>query len=441
MNRPIQHSLTLITLCTSLSYANFSVQVNVGLSDTSHETKAYVLRNYNEVALFEIWQDYRNLHPYEEVVITAESTAGRKDFDTGANSNYMNHPAGEEKPLDNFFFLGSNEGQEWEGSTSNVHLLTYDNTPNNDGYYEIRITDNILTFSGTTPGANDVFVSLLENSVGDYEPKEYVFANIIAQGAYQFTAPEDLSIYTTHKAIQPPIEGGNRIEGYDQLADYDPIYFGNLFAKFAGVALISTEDYAEMLVYKDNLFEALDRSGYYLNGQYHYNTIDAGISMTYDFDVLRLNVDAMAHYPLEVGTRESVDIIQYSPSTQFDGALGISVGFSNGSIGATLGFSQLNGDILLTKMQRTNNSGNLENIAEIEYTNSYTLGDDNRNITDLKENLYFGEFIAKSKPVNANGVSLYAKYRLGLNPNDNNRLQQLKLEADSISFGALFQVY
>ena len=40
-----------------------------------------------------------------------------------------------------------------------------------------------------------------------------------------------------------------------------------------------------------------------------------------------------------------------------------------------------------------------------------------------------------------NGVSIYAKYRLGFNTDDTESLQQINLEQDSISVGALFQVF
>lgn len=450
MKGVIQHSLTLLALSSSLCYAELSVQLNVGFSDSSHSTQAYVLRNYDEVKLFEYWQDYRSQNPYSDVVITHESTPKRSAV----------YPSGAEKTVDNFFFLvdpSDPNSAEYENTTSQVHLLTYTrevnyNTDTETDLYRLIIEDPILTGTDVEdPADNPIstsnnFATLLEtNAEPDYKPSEYVFAEIIAlpEAGLSFVVPDTLSPYLTHRTNLPPYETEEPDpQNPSNTTWYDPIFYNALFAKYAGVALISTTDYEGMVVYKDNLFTALDRSGYYMDGQHHYNSADMGISVGYDFGLINLHIDVMGHYPFDVGSRESIALIQYTPASQFDGSFGVSVDFQKGSLGAAIGVSQLHGDLFFEKITGTGKqNGNTIGIEELNYDLSYNLGQDSRNISNIREKFYFAEFVAKGKPVTKNGASVYAKYRIGFNTDDNTSLlQQVKLKEDSLSVGVLFQL-
>ena len=413
MNKPIPFVLILIGSSLSLTHAEFNIAMSLGISELSQETKAEIINKFNEVAAYELVDEYRKNTPYQDTVEgTLDATTNR----------------GTERRIQDIFVKGSKTGKSWETTTDNVHLLPYTLSANGQ---QITIDAPILTGTdsngGTAADNFNVAYSNRENTIADTDDNLYLTITALTAGGISFQVPtgegdSSVDVYTTPKIV-------------DKRQDYSDQ------GRRPPAVIMSTANFDQMMQFRKDLAQTINsNSADSIFGQETYLTLDGGVNFSYSMDKMAMEASILIRHPLPFGERESVELISYAPETTFDASLGLLLKYESGRFGASVGVSQIKGNLVLSPIQITDNNGATQNAKYIDHDNSYTRGDTARSITGMSELMYFAEIKAEGSPVDDSGISVYGKYRVGFSSDDTSNLEKIKMTQDGVSIGVIFDL-
>ncbi|MEC7030797.1 MAG: hypothetical protein VXW87_03960 [Pseudomonadota bacterium] len=454
--------LFISVLVTSATFAQLSVNLSIGISDISFETKADIIEKYNEIDMYETVQSQKQINPYQQRVVSALGDENAADL-----------------VLSQIFVKGSKAGQPWSDKTSDVHMLGYNvtatSTVNTKTQKSIKFEDPIVKAVGTGPDAiaanNHLYItSTVEPNVNQHGIEEPASGKILTLETnndtsgngftFEFSGSED-KVYTTalvstkrdHKAF--PFNATQNSHNWTE-SDSPASGVANTYA-----IIISTKQYNNLVDFKDQLVTAQVTPGSSISGEEHFDVIDLGIDAVYDYGPVDIIISANTHYPLPFGQRRSNELIKYTPGATVDASFGALVSYGQGKIGLTAGMAQIRGDYLLSPLTRTYSSfpnsnqqgviqaGPSQYVVPVEYidhTKSYTQSassadTNSRSVKDINEPMYFAEIRAEGSPLYDGGVSLYGKFRVALSEDNSTKLNKLRVTQDSISVGAIFNAF
>lgn len=372
--------LTLFALLPLLSHAQFSVRMNLGLSNIGHETRAQIIQDLDEIIAYEALDNFRR-------------------GDTTIAADYVFATT-----LEQIFVLGSNAGTAWEHKTQDVYLAPVVVDPNDSNSRTLKVTtDTFVTGSDTNGATTNFAVSTLRITISD---------------GLTFS-PSGLSTYTNAHSDN----------------------------KDVNAYIIKDTHYTLIERFRDEIAPTIDKTSKFLTGQHHYNSLDLGINLIYDFGALSLTAIVMGHHPMETANRTTVtDLIDYQPDMTFDASLGTMIKLYQSRIGALVGWSRITGHLELSKYRKNVTNGlttGLTDISYIDYTNSYNLGLDSVTYNALTENIYFGEVRVEGIPLTQRGITFYGAYRVsvGLDDEDQTQFKKVDVEQTTVSVGLNFALY
>jgi hypothetical protein len=203
--------------------------------------------------------------------------------------------------------------------------------------------------------------------------------------------------------------------------------------------IVSTGAFTKLENLRNELLKSVESKSNHLHAQKHYQSVDTGISTSYDFGKIHMFMNLNARYPVDFIPRESIDIISFTPGLSLDSSLGAMINYGRGHIGASFGVSQIKGTFTLKKYKRlTTDNADLE-LNYVDYTNSYSLGNDTVTISSIDDLFYYGELRAETLPLQNKGLTIYGSYKLGFGrENEDITLEKLDLKQDIVTIGLSF---
>lgn len=362
--------LVALGLCC-FSTAKFSVRVNLGMTTVGHQTKALLMQNFDELAAFQTLENFRGTNFDDYVKVSTKHA----------------YPA----PLGLIFVQEDNASQPWSGTTEKVYLTPITVSADDSN---ITFTDETL-LTGTDSTSGD--------QTDDFSGSSGL--TIIVQNGMKFESTS-LTPYTTSATSS----------GYFDLQAY----------------VVSESNFKKIKQLRDDLLETSQLKANHLYAQKHYNTLDAGINLSYDFDSISLVTIVTGRYPMDLSPRETIPLISFVPGGTIDASFGAMIGYGKGQIGAMVGMTKINGSFHLSKYLRADSSS----LQYIDYNNSYNNGQDSVILENVSDKAFYVELRAEGMPSHEGGTTFYGSYKVGFGrAADEDGLANIDLRQDSLAIG------
>lgn len=381
MNKHWYLSLMAFALHCSSS-ANFSIRFNLGLTSTGHQTKASLVETFDEIKAYETLDNFRGNDTTDESYLTKVSN----------KYAYVVR-------MQQIFVEEDKAGKPWENTTKTNYLTSM--VVDSANTY-VKLTDPTL-LTGTDGNST---TTNFDNSLAN---------TIVADNGLVFNLGS-LTKYTTTT---------NTLDA-------------NWYKQYAYI--VSTDSFTQMTNLKDEMLLAVETDTNHLNSQKYYNTLDGGIMLTYDFGMLNMFSCLTFHYPLDINPRTTLPLVLFSPSPSLEASLGTMIEYGKGKFGGAFGATQIRGDFLLTKYQRLTDDSNALSLQYVDYTNSYTNGNDSISIERIHDLFFYAEIRAETTPTHLGGTIIYGTYKVGFgaDKSEDADLSKLDLAQDSIAVGVSF---
>lgn len=375
------------------AHATLSLRVNLGISSVGHETRAFLLENFDEIKAYEALENFRGTITDDYAKISQQHAL--------------------QATLLQFYIEEDKTGKAWENTTKTISLSSaiIDDTIGGYGTV-IRLTDPTL-FTGTdsTPGDLTDDISAYYNSSADPDEIGMNISNGLTAS---------LDDHTKYTNINNDASGASAISAY----------------------AITSSNFAQIANLKDEMVPTVSNKNNFLSCQKQYNTLDAGLQLSYDFGKMTMFTQAVLHYPLSFVSRETIPLIIFSPASSFDGLLGAMINYNVGRFGAAFGISQVRGDFLMKKYERSTSGDSNLNLQYVDYTNSYNENKDLITLKGVSDSFFFGEIRAETKATSDKNFIIYGSYKVGFGREDTNEeLAKVDLKQDSILIGVSYTLH